>query len=83
MIRLYKLIGEGFCKDTVIFVSGSAYVGSDPNQPANSAPAEVASDGTWMTVYIRVAFAPDKNDVYILLKNPDGSSAKLTVGYQR
>ena len=81
-IRLYKLIGKGFCSDTLVSVSGEAFVGNNPAIPANSQPAEVASDGTWLTVYIMPS--PSSNDgETIKVRNPDGSIATLFAPFQR
>jgi hypothetical protein len=81
--REYKLIGAGFCEDTSISIATGAFVGNDLQNPANGLPIEVASDGTWLTVYIYTISAPDQIGVEITFKNPDGNSASLLVNYQR
>lgn len=81
--REYKLIGTGFCEDTSISIATGAFVGNDLQNPANGLPIEVSSDGTWLTVYIYTISAPDQNNVKITVKNPDGNSASLLIGYQR
>ena len=82
-IRLYKLIGNGFCRDTETTISGSGFVGNDPGKPSNSLPLEVSTDGTWLTVYIRPAFAPEASGQTITASNPDGNSATIFAGFQR
>ncbi len=82
-LREYKLIGVGFCNDTSISIATKAFVGNDPQNYPNGLPIEVSNDGTWMTVYINPTISSDKNSVEIIVNNPDGNSASLTVGYQR
>jgi hypothetical protein len=81
--RVYKLFGLGLCKDTLISISGRAFVGNDPNIAANGQPIEVSNDGTWLTVYISPGLSPDETGQTITVRNPDGSKASLFVGYQR
>ena len=80
--REYKLLGSGFCNDTAIFISGSAWIGNSP-QSTNSQPVEVSSDGTWLTVYINPVSAPDQSGSYIMVENPDGNTVSLFVYYER
>jgi hypothetical protein len=80
--REYKLIGSGFCNNTIITISGYAYVGNSP-QSINSQPIEVSSDGTWLTVYINHVLDPDQSGGYITVENPDGNTASLYVNYQK
>ena len=82
-MRLYKLIGSGFCSDSYITVDRRAFVGSNPNASANSLPAEVSSDGTWLTVYIEPSSSPSREGLFIYVDNPDGNSVSLYVNYQR
>jgi hypothetical protein len=81
--RIYKLLGEGFCSDTLISISGGAFVGNDPSIDANGQPIEVSNDGTWLTVYISVTQSPNDSGQTITVHNPDGSEASLFVSYQR
>lgn len=82
-MRVYKLIGSGFCSDTLITVDGRAFVGSNPNASANSLPAEVSGDGTWMNVYIEPSSSPGQDGMFIYVDNPNGDSAFLYLNYQR
>lgn len=82
-MRMYKVFGAGFCADTTVAISGGAFVGSDPNIQANGQPAEVASDGTWLTVYIYPSAAPDEAGQSIRIRNPDNSMVELFVHFQR
>jgi hypothetical protein len=81
--REYKLIGAGFCEDTSISIAVGAFVGNDPKSSPNGLPIKVSSDGTWLTVYITPVSAPNETNVEITVRNPDGNSASLFVGYQR
>lgn len=82
-MRLYKVFGAGFCADTTVAISGGAFVGSDPDIQPNGQPAEVASDGTWLTVYIYPSEAPDEAGQSIRIRNPDNSMVELFVHFQR
>ena len=80
--REYKLIGSGFCNETIITISGYAWVGNSP-QSTNSQPIEVSSDGTWLTVYINHVLDPDQSGGYVTVENPNGNTASLYVNYQK
>jgi hypothetical protein len=80
--RKYTLIGAGFCNDTAITISTTAFVGDSP-QSTNSQPIEVSSDGTWLTVYMNPVLAPDQAGAYVVVENPNGRTASLYVEYQR
>ncbi|MBL8061591.1 MAG: hypothetical protein JNK32_01110 [Anaerolineales bacterium] len=82
-MRLYKVFGAGFCKDTTVSISGGAFVGSEPGIQPNGQPAEVASDGTWLTVYIYPAEEPGEAGQTIRIRNPDNSEATVFVQFQR
>lgn len=82
-MRLYKVFGAGFCADTTVSISGGAFVGSDPDIQANGQPAEVASDGSWLTVYIYPSAAPEEAGQSIRIRNPDNSEVELFVQFQR
>ena len=82
-MRLYKLIGSGFCSDSLITVDGRAFVGNNPNASANSQPVEVSGDGTWLTVYLEPSSSPSREGIFIYVDNPDGDSVSLYVYYQR
>lgn len=82
-MRLYKIFGAGFCADTSVSISGAAFVGSDVEIAPNGQPAEVASDGTWLTVYIYPSAAEEEAGQTIRLRNPDNSEVRLFIPFQR
>ena len=83
--RQYKIIGKGFCSDTLIQINQPAFVGSstETETPADSAPTEVSKSGDWMTVQIYVTKRPSYQGASIILENPDGETADHFVPYQR
>jgi len=81
--REYRLIGTGFCRDSVVYVDTPAWVGNKRGTHANSSPIKVAPDGTWLTVYVGLPDQPHGQGVNVIVENPDLGRASLFVGFQR
>lgn len=82
-VRLYKIFGAGFTGDTAVYVDAPAFVGSNPDKRPNSEPAQVASDGSWLKIYISVSKQPSKSRVKVIVKNPNGARAEIMCPFQR
>lgn len=84
-MRLYTLVGAGFCNETAVFVQSPAWVGSSPTgSEADSAPASVDRGGKVLTVYIYIPRqSGELRGTTIIVRNPNRRDASLWVPFQR
>jgi serine/threonine protein kinase len=78
-MRQYRLLGSGLSLRSTIYLDVPGFVGSRQDRPANYRPAEAASDGSWMKIFILIERQRPGKRIRISVRNNGSREAFLDV----